>query len=124
MWSDYVWHYPEIFYERMPTSALQSNWYYQDNFSISERRNRQHHHRVRACAEMDAAGFDQVPTGSNHSNDVNFAATVDHCRRKLSADRLVGFLQAPWRITLPEHRQHLLNAVDQVGEARTTFESR
>ncbi|MBT3346185.1 MAG: Tat pathway signal protein [Gemmatimonadetes bacterium] len=124
VWSDYVWHYPDMFYERMPPSTLQSNWYYEDNFSISERRNRQHHHRVRAYADLDAAGFDQVPTGSNHSNDVNFAATVDHCRRKLNADRLFGFLQAPWRVTLPNHRQHLLNAVDQVGEARAAFESR
>ena len=124
VWSDYVWHHPDWFYERMPKGVLQSNWYYGESFSVSPRRNRQHHHRVRAYVDLDAAGYDQVPTGSNHSNDVNFEATVDFARRKLSPERLLGFLHAPWRPTLPVYRQRHLDAVDQVGRARRAFEAR
>ena len=28
IWSDYFWHFPDLFLERMPKSVLQSNWYY------------------------------------------------------------------------------------------------
>ena len=32
IWSDYVWHHPDAFFERMPKSTMQSNWYYGDKF--------------------------------------------------------------------------------------------
>ena len=32
IWSDYVWHHPDQFYEKMPKSVLQSNWYYDSAF--------------------------------------------------------------------------------------------
>ncbi|MDD5487192.1 MAG: hypothetical protein PHW65_06535, partial [Dehalococcoidales bacterium] len=30
IWSDYMWHHEELFFERMPKEVLQSNWYYRN----------------------------------------------------------------------------------------------
>ena len=114
IWSDYVWHHPDQFYSKMPKSVLQSNWYYAAEFDFAklpEGRRTQ----LRAYEELDKAGFDQVPTGSNWSNDVNFAGTVKHCRAVCSPDRLKGFMMAPWFFTLPEWEKKNLEAIDQVG---------
>ena len=32
IWSDYVWHHPELLYRKMPKSVVQSNWYYDAKF--------------------------------------------------------------------------------------------
>ena len=42
----------------------------------------------------------------------NFSLTVKHCREKVSAERLKGFVMAPWRHTVPHFRQSLISAVD------------
>ena len=120
IWSDYVWHHPDLFYKRMPKSVLQSNWYYGAEFDpakLGEFAAR----RVKTYDDLDKAGFDQVPTGSNWSNDANFLGTVDYCRRACSPERLKGFLMAPWYFTLPEWESKNLAAVDQVGAAIRSF---
>ena len=120
IWSDYVWHHPDLFYKRMPKSVLQSNWYYGAEFDpakLGEFAAR----RVKTYDDLDKAGFDQVPTGSNWSNDANFQGTVDYCRRVCSPERLKGFLIAPWYFTLPEWESKNLAAVDQVGAAIRSF---
>jgi len=121
VWSDYVWHYPEIFYAKMPTSVLQSNWYYQDSFSISQRRNPRSFHRVRAYLELDERGYDQVPTGSNHSFPENFQKTVEYGKKRLAPERLKGFLQTVWRPTQAIYRDRHLEAVQLVGAAKRAW---
>ena len=116
VWSDYVWHHPELFYAKMPKSVLQSNWYYGDSFSIDRRRNKQATY-VRAYLELDEHGYDQVPTGSNHSYPENFQKTVDFCRKKIAPQRLKGFLQTVWRPTQARYRKNHLEAVERVGQA-------
>lgn len=114
IWSDYVWHHPDLFYKRMPKSVLQSNWYYGGEFDVAKLGGSAAN-RVKAYEDLDKAGFDQVPTGSNWSSDVNFSGTVAHCRRVCSPERLKGFLMAPWFFTLPEWEAKNIAAVDQVG---------
>ncbi len=111
IWSDYVWNHPEEFMRRMPKSVLQSNWYYGASFEAAQQKH------VQTYIDLDKAGFDQVPTGSNWSTDVNFKGTVDFCKKNLASERLKGFLMAPWFFTLPEWKEKNLQAIAQVAEA-------
>jgi hypothetical protein len=119
IWSDYAWHYHDLFYERMPRSVLQSNFYYADSFDMAVLKARTKTGRsvmmVQTYEELDKAGFDQIPCGSNWTCDVNFAGTVKHCRKVCSPERLKGFLMAPWFMTIPEKEKKNLEAIDQVG---------
>ena len=117
IWSDYYWHHPELFLQRMPKSVLQSNWYYGAQFDDAKDFAKK---RVQAYVDFDKAGFDQVPCGSNWSCDENFGGTVSFCKKNVSADRLKGYLMAPWFFTTESKRQKLLQAVDQVGAAMKT----
>jgi hypothetical protein len=108
IWSDYYWNHPEEFISRMPRSVLQSNWYYEANFDPAKQR------AVKAYLDLDQAGFDQIPTGSNWSTDQSFGNTVSFCNKNLSSDRLKGFLMAPWFFTLPEWKEKILQAISQV----------
>jgi hypothetical protein len=114
VWSDYVWHHPDVFYEKMPKSVLQSNWYYGAEFAEAEG-------RAKACVGaydgLEAHGYDQVPTGSNWSTPTNFGRTVEYCRERIAPERLYGFLQTPWKPTLEACRQRHLEAIQQVGQA-------
>lgn len=109
IWSDYLWHYPDLFYEKMPKNVVQSNWYYGTTFADDK--------MVQAYKQLDKYGYDQIPTASNHSNDENFKMTVEYCKKHIQARHLLGFLQTPWRPTIEEYRQHHLNAIEQVGAA-------
>ncbi len=110
IWSDFYWNHPEEFLKRMPKSVLQSNWYYGASFDPSKEK------YVQAYLDLDKAGYDQVPTGSNWSTDVNFKGTVEFCKKNLSSGHLKGFLMAPWFFTLPEWQDKNLQAIAQVEE--------
>ena len=119
IWSDYAWHYHDLFYERMPRSVLQSNFYYAESFDMEVLKARTKTGRsvmmVQTYEELDKAGFDQIPCGSNWTCDVNFAGTVKHCRKVCSPERLKGFLMTPWFSTMPEDEKKNLEAINQVG---------
>lgn len=110
IWSDYVWHHPELFYQKMPKSVLQSNWYYDAKFDPANA-------RAKAFQELDQHGYDQVPTGSNYYNPTNFGLLAQECLRNLSPGHLLGFLQTPWKPTLEKFRQRHLEAIEQVAQA-------
>jgi len=114
IWSDYLWHHPDEFFERMPRSVLQSNWYYGDDFNPELG-------YVKAYLDLEKHGFDQVPTGSNWSCDSNFGGTVEFAKKNTPRERLAGFLQTVWRPTLEEYRQKHLDAIDQLARAREAF---
>ncbi len=115
IWSDYYWHHPEKFVQNMPRSVLQSNWYYGAEMDTQDV-------AVRAYIELAQHGFEQIPTGSNWSNDVNFGRTVRFCRENIPAERLLGFLQTSWMPTLEECRQKHLDALRQIASAREEVE--
>lgn len=118
IWSDFIWDHQEEFLQKMPKSVVQSNWYYNvafENFS-GERAERQKA-IVDAYRKLEAHGFDQIPTGSNHSHDENMELTVDFCRKNIAPERLLGFMTAPWRRTVETSRDHHVAAIEQVARA-------
>ncbi|MDO4571393.1 MAG: twin-arginine translocation signal domain-containing protein [Planctomycetia bacterium] len=110
IWSDFCWKHKEDFLKRMPKSVLQSNWYYGNAFEAP------HNVYVQTYLDLDKAGFDQVPTASNWSNNVNFKMTVEFCKENISEQLLKGFLQTPWKFTQSSVRDHHLRAIEQVKE--------
>lgn len=110
IWSDYVWHHPEEFLKKMPKTVLQSNWYYDTAFEPTILAVKYYH-------ELEKHGYEQIPTASPHSNAVNFGLTVDYCKEIIDPSRLLGFLQTPWRPTLPACADYHVEAVKQVEEA-------
>jgi len=112
VWSDYLWHHPELFFERMPKDVLQSNWYYGRKFDDDEK-------MVQAYNQLEKYEYDQVPTGSNHSFSENFEMTVEYCREHIHSQRLLGYMQTPWRPTIEEFRQRHMEAIEQVGAVIT-----
>ena len=111
IWSDYVWDHAETFYEGMPLSVLQSNWYYGADFG----------EEIAHCKpylELEVHGYDQVPTGSNWSAEKNMAGTVAYCSEYIPPERLFGFLQTVWRPTLEACRGRHMQALKLLGEAR------
>jgi hypothetical protein len=111
IWSDYVWEHQEQFVARMPKSVIQSNWYYGLPF------NREIGY-VKAYHDLEDHGYDQIPTGSNFDHPENFEKTVNYCTDHISPERLMGFLQTPWKPTLMVFRDHHIQAIDAVSIAR------
>jgi hypothetical protein len=109
IWSDYVWEHPELFWERMPKSILQSNWYYGEKFSTEIL-------AVRTYKELEDHRYDQVPTLSNWTTPANIHGTFEFCRKNIPPERLKGFLIAPWRPTLPETRQRHMEAIEHTAQ--------
>jgi len=110
VWSDPIWRDPETFLKKMPTSVLQSNWYYEAEF-------RKKIDYVAVYLLLDEHGYEQVPTGSNWSVAENFEKTVDYCTKRITPARLLGFLQAPWHPTLEAFREHHMQAIEAAGRA-------
>ncbi|HSV72453.1 MAG TPA: hypothetical protein VLH79_01690 [Chthonomonadales bacterium] len=124
VWSDVVWHHPDLFFERMPRGVLQSNWYYGESFELGGAAPDDPYRDAdapRAYVDLEQRGYDQVPTGSNWSVDTNFGRTVAFCRERIAPERLLGFLMAPWRPTMPEFRPLHEAAIAQVAEARARW---
>ena len=67
--------------------------------------------------DLDKAGFDQVPTGSNWSCDSNFGDTVKFCDSKCSKDLIKGYMMAPWTRTFAIHEAKSLEAIALMAAA-------
>ena len=127
MFADESWFTRESFYANCPKSILLSNWYYGRSFRVAEAK--WHPPRIKAYADLEAAGFDQVPCATNwypdflyakkgiHANDVNFPLTVAHCRQVVNPDRLKGFMMTSWKRTVKDNLDHILHAIDLVGQS-------
>lgn len=116
VWSDYAWHKPEMFFRKMPKSVLQSNWYYGSGFDLQTLSEPSKTY-VKLYNDLEAYGYDQVPTGSNHSVPENFESTVDYCLKAIDSSRLSGFMTAPWRPTLAPCLDRHKEAITQVAKA-------
>ncbi|MFH0962459.1 MAG: Tat pathway signal protein [Planctomycetota bacterium] len=115
VWSDYLWHHPDMFWKKMPKGVLQSNWYYGAEFGLSKRN--KFADRVRCYMELDEHGYDQVPTASNFLNDINVERTVRFCARNVARKRLKGFLAAAWKPTIEARRGDHVELIKQAGRA-------
>ena len=120
VWSDYAWHKPEVFFKKMPKSVLQSNWYYGSGFDLNSLTEPNKTY-VKLYNDLEAYGYDQVPTGSNHSDATNFESTVDYCKEAVNPSRLFGFMQTPWRPTLAPCLDRHKEAISQVAMAIKKF---
>ena len=124
VWSDYVWHYPEKFFKMMPRSVVQSNWYYGGKFDFKQVNENQKIY-IQAYIDLEAEGYDQVPTASFHSNkEKSFENTVTFCDKHIDDKRLLGFLQTFWMPTIEKYRDPILKGIDLVGEARKAYEQK
>ena len=93
--------------------VLLSNWYYGNIFKDDTIVDSA---AVMLYKKLEENGFDQIPTGSNHSTDTNMRQTVEYCSQVIDSSRLYGFLIAPWRPTLPQCMDRLKAAVWQLSE--------
>lgn len=128
VWSDYGWHHPE-YYERCPKSVIQQNWYYDEAYGgfDPEMNKTQDYERLIAFWDLDKAGFDQVPCGTNwvgfKRKELNIDADdvigklVRTCRKVISKEHLYGFMMAPWSACTEEGTDFQLHAIDLFKEA-------
>ena len=106
-WSDYGWDQPE-FMKWCPKSVLLSNWYYDESHGGFDpaTNNTDDLKRLRQFWQLEEAGYDQVPCGTNWvgwkrkldgcgADDV-IGKLVQTCRKVVSPAHLKGFLMAPW----------------------------
>lgn len=118
VWSDYVWHHPDLFFKMMPKSVIQSNWYYGEQFDKKQI-------AVKAYIDLAKEGYDQIPTGSNDQNNPkSIGNTVDFCTKYIDDKHLLGFLQTFWMPTIEKYREPIIEAIKLMGEARLNFEKK
>lgn len=113
VWSDMIRRMDRgAFLKKMPKSVLQSNWYYDKVF-------REDSAGVKDYLDLEAHGYEQVPTGSNFVYPGNLPDTVAFLRKRIAPQRLLGFLQTSWKPAVPEHRSRHLEAIDMIAQAMT-----
>ncbi|MGH2534826.1 MAG: Tat pathway signal protein [Thermomicrobiales bacterium] len=127
IWSDYLWNHPEAFVQRMPRSVMQSNWYYDADFSLATKddsaKEADRLTRLRAFVTMEEHGFHQIPAGSVDVDVANFDGLVPFCREQIAPERLHGFLQTVWRPVLEEFRDRHVEGVTRIVQARKAAEA-
>ena len=114
IWADYGWKH-EDFVEWAPKSVVMSNWFYYGDF------NPETSPCVKYYLDLDKAGFDQIPTGSNWDNAENFDRTVDFCQKNLNQKQLLGYLQTPWKFTEAKSREHHLQSIELMAQAKKKY---
>ena len=129
-WSDYGWDHPD-FTEWCPKSVLLSNWYYDEylgGFELSSYAAKEHRERLKNFYDLEKAGFDQVPAGTNWVSDFRrsknagaddvIGKLVRLCRRDIPAPRLKGFMMASWESCDNEaNLKKNLKAIDLFADA-------
>lgn len=121
VWSDYYWHHPETFLQKMPRSVLQSNWYYQGEFDLDKLKNPVRT-RVHTYIDLESHGYDQVPTSSNDQGiTTGIGNTVRFCAKHIDDSRLKGFLQTFWKPTTEEYRGLITEGIELMGNARKWY---
>lgn len=123
IWSDYAWNNEELFFRKMPKDVLQQNWYYSANFA-DDKTSEAEKLRLALFEKLDAAGYDQVPTGSIFSKYENMEGLVRYCTERISSDRLLGFMQSAWERTDPAWMHVHRNGIKALSEAKAWYESR
>lgn len=116
IWPDYMlWNNPEQFFNKMPKSVVQSNWYYGENFDENIK-------YVKSYLDLEAHGYDQIPTGSFHDkNEKSIGNTVQFCEKHIDDSHLLGFLQSFWKPTIEEYRDRILKGIELVGDAKKWY---
>ena len=106
-WSDFGWDNREYF-TRCPKSVLQCTWYYDESYGGFDLKTNKtsDHKRLLEFWDLEKAGFDQTPCGTNWvgwkrrqegvgADDV-IGKLVKMGREVIAPERLKGFMMAPW----------------------------
>lgn len=122
MWSDYARYRPQEFIEKCPKNIVQCVWYYFDEFCNSAM---SHYNevRIKPIRILEAAGYDQLPTGSIEYFKENFELLVKYCKQNISDKHLLGFMQTTWESVTPEWQDYLNNSTKPIKAARKWFEN-
>ena len=104
----------------MSKDILQSNWFYEPikDYTEEDYERNFEFRAVAAYSELDALGFDQVPTSSTWSVSYNTMQTVALGKDRISPEHLLGFMTAPWFKTIPLHEYRLLDDACKLYYAR------
>ncbi|MCW3092919.1 MAG: Tat pathway signal sequence protein [Ferruginibacter sp.] len=120
IWSDYLWKHPEEFFNKMPKSVIQSNWYYEESFDEKLV-------PVKAYMDLESKGYDQIPTGGYYKKSgegaKNMGNTVEFSNTHIADPRLLGFLQTFWAPTTEENRGSILKAIGLLGESKKWYDT-
>ena len=138
IWSDFYWHHPEEFMEKMPKSVLQCCWNYGPIASIPSKR----HPDLRmeslndpsvhvegakpnmadiGILEFDKAGFTQTLCCSNYTCFESSDRTMEVGRDYLDQSRLAGYFTAPWSgLQKPDEFYHL-DAMQRFWSAKKKY---
>ena len=109
MFSDYIGDGQdrvEEYYKYCPKSIVQSVWYYKGGFDRvkdgdPDGGNWYWKNRLKAFKLIADGGFDQIPCGSTYFTEDNFPKLVEYARRTIPSGKILGFLMAPWRFSVP-----------------------
>ncbi len=100
VWSDACWSCAnqDEFLQKMPKSALQSNWWYQN--LAYDKDGKIPELRYEAYLTLEEHGYDQVPTVSTCWGRVGCAEqTMELGKKYFAPERAKGYMTAPWRMT-------------------------
>jgi hypothetical protein len=124
IWSDYCWAHPDEFYQKMPKSVIQCNWYYSMMLDPATMTDEKRKIRLEAFEKLDQAGYDQIPTGSNWAAPDNMKALTQYCTAHISDEHLMGFMQTPWCLFDHDHTHVLDQSIEKLGDAITWYNNR
>ena len=122
IWPDYMlWNNPEQFFNKMPKSVVQSNWYYGEEFDLIKPDGNINKY-VKSYIDLKDQGYDQIPTGSFHAeNEKSIGNTVRFCKNHIEDTNLLGFLQSFWKPTIEEYRERILRGIELAGNAKEWY---
>lgn len=121
IWSDAYWHFPKDFLRWVPKEVLQSNWYYSPCRGKDET-GEYIQPKFQAYLDLDAAGYDQVPTGSTWGSEFNLEDTFKLCKEDLlPGGRLKGVMTAPWTFCHKEMFYVLMQEARCFGDAKEMY---
>ena len=123
VWADAYWIHPEEYLNNMPKDVLQSNWFYgkmrqNEDGASGAAMAEPLRCELQAYLDLDRAGYDQVPTCSTWETSYNDVETMRFGRNRLSADRVRGYMTAPWKWTTEEMKYALLDDAQTFWYAR------
>lgn len=116
VWSDYYWNFPDQFEKHMPTSVLQSNWYYGTFMDFDK--SREEYRAIKTYEDLERLGYDQIPTCASYKRKQNAYQTVAHGQKHISEEHLLGFMSVPWMPIREEEAIFLKYDSDQLYRAR------
>ena len=123
VWSDYGWSNEELFFQKMPREVLQNNWYYGAAFDPDKLSDAARIH-LTFFDKLEAAGYDQVPTGSIFGCRENIMGLTRYAAEHIGKERLLGMMQTAWERTDPAWMHVHRAGVETLAEAKKWYEER